>query len=268
MGGNLGHQSRPVVYLVPGLGRSAAVWEKVQKVLEGRRIQSIVWSSPGAGTAEGRLRAAAEIADELASACEEMSALGRRVLIATHSFGVVMGTLAARELQSSLYGLVLTNGSLLTSERLINRPVSPTWMTPYGLKFGLFLLGISSPLAELRIGSIEQNVLLRMGIVGRLRRLSGEDWETILRFGHCYKAAELVWKTRPFYLEEISGEVRCPTIVLDGGSDPLCRASDHEDLCSALPSLIRASRPRGVGHVMPIEAPEDVANAISELAGV
>ena len=85
---------RTAAFLVPGLGKSRDVWRKVSSDLEERDIETVIWSESGMGEAGKHVRDVEEIAADLIRECSHRTRSGQRVIVVTHSFGVVVGALA------------------------------------------------------------------------------------------------------------------------------------------------------------------------------
>jgi pimeloyl-ACP methyl ester carboxylesterase len=241
----------PVV-LLHGQPASAAVWEQVRAALPvGMRI--LAPDRPGYGLNPAPPRG---FAGNMRALLDSMdSAEIDRAIVVAHSWATAPAILAASRFPDRVSGLVLAStlgpGALHRLDRVLASPIIGE-VAAYG---GLNLAGPA----------------LRRYIRSMLRdKLRGVR---LARFEHRLEANRLrpVWRSflveqRAMFAELDSvimamPGVRAPTIVVHGTNDPEIPVSTAEFVTATIPGA-RLELVHGVGHALPLDAPERLAAAI------
>jgi pimeloyl-ACP methyl ester carboxylesterase len=225
--------------LIHGAGASSAIWMMVLARIA-RATRAVAIDLPGHGpspvaekgdadNAPGALlHAYRDTAGELAALCE----LGRSVLVG-HSMGALVAIEAARAWPDKVAGLVLCAGAprLPVAPELLDiirdrYPDFPAWLAERAL----------SPSAKPAL-----RAFVAAGVAAP-REVTLADFAAVA-------AADLS--------AQLAG-LACPAIWLDGADDRIVGQPPER------PGQVR--RLDGVGHLVPIEAPADVAGAVLELS--
>lgn len=222
----------PVV-LVHGAGASAAIWMMAMARLA-RRAYVVAIDLPGHGPSPAPEGGAAELSIEAYRDAVGMLAatlgLGPSMLVG-HSMGALVAIEAALAWPDKVRGLVLAGAAprLPVREELLalireDHAGVPAWMAEHGL----------SPRAKPAV----RRGFVAAGLVTP-PEVTLADFEAV----------------RGADLSERLGALACPVVWLDGADDQIAPPADGR------PGQVR--RLDGVGHLVPIEAPEAIAEAVA-----
>jgi pimeloyl-ACP methyl ester carboxylesterase len=231
---------RRAVMLIHGAGASSAIWMMVLARL-GRITRAVAIDLPGhgpsglpAGDTPATIPTYRDATGELAG----LIGLGPSVLVG-HSMGALVAIDAALAWPDKVVGLVLCAAAprLPVSEELFavlrkNYLHFPEWLAERAL----------SPSAKPGL----RRAFIAAGVVAP-QSVTLADFEAI-------NAVDLGARL---------GELRCPIVWLDGADDRIVRSIDS---IAERPGKVR--RLPSVGHLVPIEAPAEVAEAVRELSEI
>jgi pimeloyl-ACP methyl ester carboxylesterase len=224
--------AKPPVLLVHGAGASSAIWMMTMARVA-RRAHVVAIDLPGHGPSprpEGGIAglSIAAYRDAVGGLAATLG-LGPSVLVG-HSMGALVALEAALAWPDKVLGLVLCGAAprLPVSDALLellrDEPARvPAWMAEHGL----------SP----RVRAAVRRGFLAAGIV--------TDPDVTLADFEAVRATDLGDRVR---------SLTCPVLWLDGADDGIVAPTE------ARPGEVR--RLEGVGHLVPIEAPEAVAEAV------
>jgi pimeloyl-ACP methyl ester carboxylesterase len=225
----------PPVVLVHGAGASSAIWMMVLGRL-GRVAYAVAPDLPGHGPSEGLAPGSATpLIQRYRDAVGQLAAalcLGPSVLVG-HSMGALVAIEAALAWPDKVRGLVLCGAAprLPVSDELLalirqDHAAVPAWVAEHGL----------SPRARPAV----RRGFVAAGIAAP-REVTLADFEAV-------RATDLSARL---------GALACPTVWLDGADDRIVGSP---------PARPGQARPLpGVGHLVPIEAPAAVAEAVAAM---
>ena len=247
----------PTVVLLHGQPGSSVTWRAVAEKLRDR-ARVIAVDRPGYGETGGKARGIAENADVVLALLE---ALGiEKAALVGHSWGGGVALATALKAPARVAGLVLvasigTRSSVDRTDRILVTP---------GLGPALTLGGFLAVRRLLPLSVVRRRLVRELGTLPRssvdelVREVRRRDWRAFV-----VEQRALV--------SEIDGlasrlhEIEAPAVVLSGRLDFLLRPRVGRQLAEALPRAEFRFIDHA-GHVMPIEAPGAVANAVLEVA--
>jgi alpha-beta hydrolase superfamily lysophospholipase len=160
-------EETPAVLLCHGIGELVEYWGKVQGLLQGMGVSSLVFNYSGYGTSTGHL-STAHCEEDAAAACRELAGRGHRSIVLL-GFSLGSGVGAAVASRVGIDGLVLCEGFSTLREaaiamgfpRWVTRMVPDAWDTAHGVSAlempvlvvhsdvdGLFPLSMAQRVAE------------------------------------------------------------------------------------------------------------------------
>ncbi|WP_212912427.1 alpha/beta fold hydrolase [Streptomyces sp. TS71-3] len=262
-----GPADAPAVVLVHGWACNTAFWAaQVRDLAADHRV--ITYDLRGHGRSDvpegsagyGTRQLGEDLAAVLATALEP----GQRAVLAGHSMGgmTLMAAAGAEEVREHAAAVLLvsTGGSRLLAESLL-LPMRPGRMRSRGT--GMVLnsrapLGPVTPLSKR---------ILKYGTMGRAA--TPEMVEAAARVVHaCPRGPRHHWSKVLGWLD-LDAEARrltAPTAILVGTADRLTPPVHSRRLAEALPRCVEATELPGLGHMVPLEAPDEVNGRIRELA--
>lgn len=230
------------ILLIHGSGVSARSWTEQLRRL-GHALRVLAIDLPGHGESDPRPAAAVEGYADAAHSLLEALGTGP-VFVAGHSLGGAVALALAAHHPETVRGLVLlsTCAKLPEPEGSLGRVLY--WYLP-------------GPIRKFVFFWMAKKVLFGPGATARGIRLGMEEIRT------CRPETILqdVAAARAMDLEAVAGGIRVPALVLCGGRDKLTPPVLSERLHALLPDS-RLYIVEGAGHMLPLEAPERVNQAI------
>lgn len=246
----------PALLCLHGLTAHRAVWDPVARLLEDRWT---VWCPDLAG--RGDSNAPRGLGYSLEEETARVLEVGRRLelgpaVIAGHSNGAALA-LAAASAAPWVRGLVLAN------------PVTPDTARP--LLLSLLPLRRLAPAAASLVRRLREPVA-RLAAERVLGPDSGVDVEEAARTfarpyadpGRARALLEVLADWNPAALRDYLPPPPMPVQVLAGGADPRVSPGDSERLARDVGAGFELLA--GAGHVLPVEEPERVADAVYDVA--
>ncbi|MEV7081583.1 alpha/beta hydrolase [Streptomyces sp. NPDC093516] len=258
-----GPEFAPVVVLAHGWTCSTAFWAaQIRELATDHRV--IAYDQRGHGRSPASPACSTDaLADDLEAVLEATLSPGERAVIAGHSMGgmTVMAASARPAFRAHAAAVLLcsTGSSQLVAASTVV-PLRPgpvrTWLTRR-------ILGSRAPLGP--VTPLARRIL-KYGTMGPA---SAPDMvEACARIVHaCPRTVRYGW-SRVLDLLDLDHAVRdltVPTAVLVGTADRLTPPAQARALCEALPDCTGFTELPGIGHMTPIEAPEQVTGKIREL---
>jgi pimeloyl-ACP methyl ester carboxylesterase len=259
-----GDPQAPAVVLVHGWTCSTAFWAAQLRALAADH-RVIAYDQRGHGRSPAHPACGTDaLADDLEAVLEATLAPGERAVIAGHSMGgmTVMAAADRPALRARAAAVLLcSTGSsrLVASAKVLplREGRARTWLTRRIL-LSRAPLGPVTPLS-LRV--------LKYGITGP--GSAAHAVETCARIVHaCPSAVRHAW-ARVLDRVQLDEQVRrltMPTEVLVGADDRLTPPAHARALAAALPDCRGVTELPGIGHMTPVEAPEQVTGRIRALA--
>jgi pimeloyl-ACP methyl ester carboxylesterase len=262
-----GNGGRPVVLLHGWPGFSIDYRDVLPLVA--RRARAVAPDFFGFGASEIAVGPPEEVADEAAFAgdvIELVDALGlEQPVLAGHDVGSAVAAAVARRAPDRIRGLVLMNPThpFIGDRRRAPRAQREAWYQHFHLL----------PLAEALLDGRRRSIELYLGhFYAHWAGSAPIERELVASVVDAYArpgafASSLAWyRARAAHRERAQpvAPVEVPTIALWGDRDPMRPLEQREGFEQAFPrsqSRVLA----GVGHFVPIEAPEAVAEAVGEL---
>jgi 3-oxoadipate enol-lactonase len=238
------------VVLVHGLGASTVLWDAVvPRLPEGLRVFTVDLRGAGAT----RETEPAELTTALWA--QDLQALLERLGIADavvvgHSLGVSVALECALRSPSAVAGLVLINGESRLSALAPRMQRSANLIRANGMEAWLRQWVLNPPFAPL---SLESSPELLDTYREMLRANRPEDY---------VRACEAIVNAKD--LTSRLGEVKQPATVVVGALDDRTAPEAGRAMAQALPDAEFTEVP-DAGHTLPMEAPDDVVQAISTL---
>jgi pimeloyl-ACP methyl ester carboxylesterase len=238
---------RPVV-LLNGIGAHAAMWQPLERVLEGTRVVS--FDAPGTGRSQTPIvpRTMAGLADLVGSLVDRLEL--ERFDLLGYSFG----------------GALAQEFTLRFPER-VRRLVLASTFPGWGAVFGRLepLLAMSTPLRYYSRSFFELTTPTIAG--GRTRRDPDHVrrmWQN--RAGHAPSPvgyAQQLWALSTWSSLARLGRIECPTLVLVGDDDPLIPVSNALLMASRMPDA-RVLVCAGEGHFQLLDERTAAVAAVRE----
>ena len=241
--------NQPVsVVLLHGQPGTAAVWARVRALLP-PDLLVVAPDRPGYGSNPAPAMGLADNADQVAAA---LRSTGGANIVVGHSWAGGVALALARRHAELVGGLVLVSslgpGAILLVDRILAAPVVGPALVASAFRLG-------APLARRRLRSMTTDEREVAQIVQANPR--GRVWRSFLVEQRAM-LAEL-----PGLVAGLPG-IDAPAMVLAGERDHLVPLDTARALASGIPSA-QLRILAGVGHDLPLEAPEAVASAIVEL---
>ncbi|MET9506649.1 alpha/beta hydrolase [Streptomyces sp. NPDC006622] len=258
-----GPDSAPTVVLAHGWTCSTAFWAaQIRALSTDHRV--IAYDQRGHGRTPASPACSVEmLADDLEAVLTATLAPGERAVIAGHSMGgmTIMAASARPVFRAHAAAVLLcsTGSSRLVAESTVV-PIRPgrlrTWLTGHILG-SRAPLGPVTPLARrilkyatMGAGSAPHMVEVCARIVHACPRRVRHAWSNVLDL---------------LDLDHAVRELRVPTAVIVGSADRMTPPVHARRLAEALPVCVGLTELPGLGHMIPVEAPEPVTGAIRDL---
>ncbi|MFC8197242.1 alpha/beta fold hydrolase [Streptomyces sp. NPDC057298] len=253
----------PAVVLAHGWTCSTAFWAaQIRDLAADHRV--IVYDQRGHGrSAASPVCSTDGLADDLEAVLAATLAPGEKAVLAGHSMGgmtlmAAAGRAGFREHAAAVL-LCSTGSSRLVAESLVvpmraGRP--RTWLTKR-------ILGSRAPLGP--VTPLARRIL-KYGTMGP--GSAPEMVEACARIVHaCPRRVRYSWSKvlDLLDLDHAVRELAVPTAVVVGTADRLTPAVHARALVAALPRCVGVTELPGIGHMTPVEAPEQVTARIREL---
>jgi pimeloyl-ACP methyl ester carboxylesterase len=249
----------PAVVLLHGQPGGPADWRPVRARLAAGGFRVLTPDRPGYGRTGGAAAGMAANADAVAGVLDQAGVSS--AVVAGHSWGGAVALLAAARHPARVGGLVLAGS--------VGPGFSPTWFDRVlGLPAagsvlalaGLGLLGHAMAVPAVRrlvrrgLGGIDDDDLREAAAVwrqpGTWRAFSVEQRSLLAEAGSLAAAA---------------GAVSAPTVVVHGQRDPIVPLARARETAAAIDRSRLVVVP-GAGHLLPLEAPGPVAEAVASVA--
>ena len=253
------HGQGPAVLLLHGQPGSRADWSEVARILAADH-QVIVPDRPGYGQSTLRARGFAGNADAMLDLLDRLGVQTATVLGYSWAGGVAIAM--AERHPERVRGLVLAasvgdGAAVSLLDRIAALPVAGVLLTVVGFKLLGNLLLVPRVRRALAQGVVPESEQ-RLAAIGRAWRKS-RAWRSFLT-----EQRALLVETP--VLAAGLGSIHMPTVVVVGEHDrnvtPLAAAA----LAEAIPGARLVTLP-GVGHLLPQQAPVDLARIVAEVAG-
>ncbi|WAU85531.1 alpha/beta hydrolase [Streptomyces sp. Qhu-G9] len=261
--GTVDDATAPAVVLAHGWTCSTAFWAaQIRDLAADHRV--IVYDQRGHGrSAASPVCSTDGLADDLEAVLAATLAPGEKAVLAGHSMGgmtlmAAAGRAGFREHAAAVL-LCSTGSSRLVAESLVvpmraGRP--RTWLTKR-------ILGSRAPLGP--VTPLARRIL-KYGTMGP--GSAPEMVEACARIVHaCPRRVRYSWSKvlDLLDLDHAVRELAVPTAVVVGTADRLTPAVHARALVAALPQCVGVTELPGIGHMTPVEAPEQVTARIREL---
>jgi alpha-beta hydrolase superfamily lysophospholipase len=211
-------EDTPAILICHGIGELVEYWGKVQGLLKGMGISSLVFNYSGYGTSTGHL-STAHCEEDAAAACRELAARGHRSIILL-GFSLGSGVGGAVASRVAVDGLVLCEGFSTLREaamamgfpRWVTRVVPDAWDTIHRVSaLEMPVLVVHSDVDGLFPLSMAQRVAEACGPGGKLIVISG-----LTHNAPIFAPTEDYWRPIADWVKERSSEVparRLPVAV-------------------------------------------------------
>jgi pimeloyl-ACP methyl ester carboxylesterase len=252
--------SGPPVVLLHGQPGTGADWQWVVPLLE-TDFSVIVPDRPGYGRTGG---AATGFTGNARAVVGLLDRLGfERAVLVAHSWAGGAALAAAEAFPDRIAGLVLVASvgpgeRMAWDDRLLAAPVLGELIA------GLAIGGVGMVVGSRRVQSLAN------------QRLAGRARDAVTTLIHMTGGSTRVWKSfvveQRAMIAELDGlqpglaSIRAPTAILSGSADRLVPAYVGEALEQAIPGATRQLL-AGVGHLLPHDRPQAVADAVRLVAG-
>ncbi|MFD3617139.1 alpha/beta fold hydrolase [Streptomyces sp. NPDC058676] len=258
-----GPEGAPAVVLAHGWTCSTAFWAaQTRELAEDHRV--VAYDQRGHGRSPASRACGTEaLADDLEAVLEATLAPGEKAVIAGHSMGgmTVMASAGRAGFREHAAAVLLcsTGASRLVAESLV-LPIRAGRLRTFLTKR---LLGSRAPLGP--VTPLARRIL-RYGTMGA--GSAPHMVEACARIVHaCPRKVRHAWSEvlGLLDLDHHVRELRVPTAVVVGSDDRLTPPVQARALVAALPACLGLIELPGIGHMTPIEAPEQVTGKIREL---
>ena len=216
-------EDTPAVLICHGIGELVEYWGKVQGLLKGMGVSSLVFNYSGYGTSTGHL-SAAHCEEDAAAACRELAARGHRsIVLLGFSLGTGVGGAVASRV--AIDGLVLCEGFSSLREaaiamgfpRWITRVVPDAWDTVHRVSaLEIPVLVVHSDVDGLFPLSMAQRVAEACGSRGTLVVIEGVSHNAPI-----FAPTEDYWRPIAEWVKERSSEVSARTLPARGDQSAL-----------------------------------------------
>lgn len=255
----------PLFVLVPGLGSEGDVFAPLAEALYDRGAGFIVLEPRGAGWRDPRH---CEVV--VAEAAAHVAASGHinhpEVIYVGHSAGAMTAMELALASPDSAVGVVMINGVLDDTSRLLRRPMH------FGLRHPRRALDFIRLLAYL-VGWMPEFTLKRLErpghwmtsffrpMIAHPRQLSAEALAGLVRYNRCKGAIRYLRANRHYDLVAQAARVTVPVLAICGDSDPLATSPDESEFLRSFGGPVSVTT-MATGHCSQLEAPHQVADAM------
>ena len=216
-------EDTPAVLICHGIGELVEYWGKVQGLLKGMGVSSLVFNYSGYGTSTGHL-STAHCEEDAAAACRELAARGHRsIVLLGFSLGTGVGGAVASRV--AIDGLVLCEGFSSLREaaiamgfpRWITRVVPDAWDTVHRVSaLEIPVLVVHSDVDGLFPLSMAQRVAEACGSRGTLVVIEGVSHNAPI-----FAPTEDYWRPIAEWVKERSSEVSARTLPARGDQSAL-----------------------------------------------
>jgi pimeloyl-ACP methyl ester carboxylesterase len=216
-------EDTPAVLICHGIGELVEYWGKVQGLLKGMSVSSLVFNYSGYGTSTGHL-STAHCEEDAIAACRELAARGHRSIILL-GFSLGSGVGGAGASRVAIDGLVLCEGFSTLREaaiamgfpRWITRVVPDAWDTVQRVSaLEMPVLVVHSDVDGLFPLSMAQRVAEACGSRGRLVVIEGVSHNAPI-----FAPTEDYWRPIAEWVKERSSEVSARTLLARGDQSAL-----------------------------------------------
>ena len=247
---------QPVVFL-HGQPGGAEMWAPVQELLAGRAVRTLALDRPGYGNTSLEAGGFAHNADVLTGV---LARLGRPAVVVAHSWAAGPALLAARRAPEMVAGLVLCAPvgdptSVTVLDRLLAHGRVGRFVLRAALAVGAWLVRLPGG----------EHLLTAAGM-GRLPPAEARSVTLPAldrRARHAAAVEQMALVEELVEVRRAARSVGAPTVVLGGDGDGVVRPRAVRGLARAVPGA-RLVMLHG-GHLVPLEHPEAVVDAVLEL---
>ncbi|MEU0728653.1 alpha/beta hydrolase [Streptomyces sp. NPDC006140] len=258
-----GPEDAPAVVLAHGWTCSTAFWAaQIRELAADHRV--IAYDQRGHGRSPASPACSTDaLADDLEAVLDATLAPGEQAVIAGHSMGgmTVMAASGRAAFRAHAAAVLLcsTGSSQLVAAATVV-PLRPGWVRTWLTRR---ILGSRAPLGP--VTPLARQIL-KYGTMGP--GSAPHMVEACARIVHaCPRQVRHSWSQVLDLLDLDHGvrELTVPTAVVVGTADRLTPPAQARALCAALPRCTGFTELPGIGHMIPIEAPELVTGKIREL---
>jgi uncharacterized protein len=216
-------EDSPAVLICHGIGELVEYWGKVQGLLKGMGVSSLVFNYSGYGTSTGHL-STAHCEEDAIAACRELATRGHRSIVLL-GFSLGSGVGGAVASRAAIDGLVLCEGFSTLREaaiamgfpRWITRVVPDAWDTVHRLSsLEIPVLVVHSDVDGLFPLSMAQRVAEVCGSRGTLAVIEGVSHNAPI-----FAPTEDYWRPIAEWVKERSSEVSARTLPARGDQSAL-----------------------------------------------
>lgn len=216
-------EDTPAVLICHGIGELVEYWGKVQGLLKGMGVSSLVFNYSGYGTSTGHL-STAHCEEDAIAACRELAARGHRSIILL-GFSLGSGVGGAVASRAAIDGLVLCEGFSTLREaaiamgfpRWITRVVPDAWHTVHRVsELEMPVLVVHSDVDGLFPLSMAQRVAEACGPRGTFVVIEGVSHNAPI-----FAPTEDYWRPIAEWVKERSSEVSARTLPARGDQSAL-----------------------------------------------
>jgi hypothetical protein len=211
-------EDTPAVLICHGIGELVEYWGKVQSLLQGMGVSSLVFNYSGYGTSTGHL-STAHCEEDAAAACRELQARGHRsIVLLGFSLGSGVGSAVAARVD--IDGLVLCEGFSTLREaaiamgfpRWVTRVVPDAWDTVHRVSaLEMPVLVVHSDVDGLFPLSMAQRVAEACGPGGQLIVINGLSHNAPI-----FTPTEDYWRPIADWVKQRSSEVPAGRLPVAG----------------------------------------------------
>ncbi|MFB8087136.1 alpha/beta fold hydrolase [Streptomyces sp. NPDC055992] len=260
-----GQDGAPAVVLSHGWTCNTSFWDaQIRDLAVDHRV--IAYDQRGHGTSPAAARdgySTDALADDLEAVLTATLAPGEKAVLAGHSMGgmTIMSASRRAKLREHTAAVLLcsTGSSRLLAESL----VVPMRAGAVRTRLTRAVLGARAPLGP--VTPVSRRIL-KYGTMGP--GSAPDKVDTCARIVHaCPRLPRVAWGQVLAELDLDAGvrELRVPTAVIAGTEDRLTPPVHARAIAAALPDCLGLTELTGMGHMIPVEAPEVVTAKIREL---